>query len=98
MRLLYCNCSQADELTARLRSVGSRVRKSLSPNTSLPIVYLTRHACFLMHWPGVMEGYITDPSASTPRSSHSSPTKPTSALRSEARIFQSANDTLREVY
>ncbi|KIM90784.1 hypothetical protein PILCRDRAFT_811262 [Piloderma croceum F 1598] len=63
-----------DELTARLQSVGSRVRKS------------------------VMEGYITDRSASVPTSSYSSPTKPKSTPRWEARIFQSANDTLREVY
>jgi hypothetical protein len=45
-----------------------------------------------------MEGYITDRSASVPTSSYSSPTKPNSTPPWEARIFQSANDTLREVY
>jgi hypothetical protein len=45
-----------------------------------------------------MEGYITDRSTSVPTSSYSSPTKPKSDLPWEARIFQSANDTLREVY
>jgi len=43
----------------------------------------------------VTEGYLN---ASAPTSPCASPTKPKAAPPSEARIFQSANDTLREVY
>jgi len=43
----------------------------------------------------VTEGYRN---ASTPTSPYASPTKPKPTPSSEGRIFQSANDTLREVY
>ena len=45
-----------------------------------------------------MEGYVTDRSASASTSPHPSPTKPKPGPPPEALIFQSANDTLRNVY
>lgn len=65
--------------------------------TSSQFAFLTRRGLLGVQWSGVMEGYITDRSALVPTSS-SLPTKPKSTPPWEARIFQSANDTLREVY